>query len=224
MSSAAYDEIADWYEHEFLTDKRTADDDPLGINRALVELLGTGSGPCLEIGCGTGINAHRIRDLGWIPVGVDLSTGMLRYASGRLPTVQGDATRLPIQDQSMLAVIAVMIHTDLPDYPAVLREVRRVLQPGGLFVHIGVHPCFCGGFADPSDPAAIVIRPGYLTGHWTTDSWTDQGVRARIGATHLPLSDLLHTFVDAGLHLERFTEGGAITPTTLAIRARLTST
>jgi SAM-dependent methyltransferase len=220
MPNAAYDQIADWYENEFIDAKRTTDTDALGINRAIIELLGTGSGPCLEIGCGTGVNAQRVRGLGWTPIGVDLSTGMLRHARGRLPIAQGDGARLPIRDQSMSAVITVMIHTDLPDYSAVLREVRRVLHPGGLFVHIGVHPCFCGGFADRSDPEAIVIRPGYLTGHWTRNSWTDEGVRSRIGATHMPLPDLLHAFVDAGLRPERFIEGGAITPTTLAIRAR----
>lgn len=220
MPNAAYDQIADWYENEFIDAKRATDADALGINRAIIELLGTGGGPCLEIGCGTGINAQRVRGLGWSPIGVDLSTGMLRHARGRLPIAQGDGARLPIRDQSMSAVITVMIHTDLPDYSAVLREVRRVLQPGGLFVHIGVHPCFCGGFADRSDPEAIVIRPGYLTGHWTRNSWTDDGVRSRIGATHLPLPDLLHAFVDAGLRPERFIEGGPITPTTLAIRAR----
>ncbi len=37
---------------------------------------------------------------------------------------------------------------------------------------------------------------------------------------HRPLPDLLHAFLDAGLTLERFTEGGAPTPTVLAIRAR----
>jgi len=52
---AAYDEIADWYEDEFLGD-RSEDglpiSDPIGIDRALRELLGKGVGTCLEIGCG----------------------------------------------------------------------------------------------------------------------------------------------------------------------------
>ena len=72
---AAYDEIADWYEHQFLGDQ--SDSDPLGINRALRLLLGSGSGVCLEIGCGTGVHARQVRELGWTPVGVDLSAGML---------------------------------------------------------------------------------------------------------------------------------------------------
>jgi hypothetical protein len=108
----------------------------------------------------------------------------------------------------------------MPAYPAVLAEAGRVLQPGGLFVHIGVHPCFCGGFADRSDPAAVVIRPGYLDAHWTRASWTTKGVRDKVGATHLPLPSLMHAFLDAGLTPERLAECGEPTPVTLAIRAR----
>jgi predicted TPR repeat methyltransferase len=85
--AAAYDEIADWYEREFLG--RQADEDPLGIRQALASLLGAGRGTCLEIGCGTGVHAATIRELGWTPVGMDLSGGMLRHARDRLPVARG---------------------------------------------------------------------------------------------------------------------------------------
>ncbi len=215
--TAAYDEIADWYEHDFL---KTASGDPIGVDTALRDLLGEGSGPCLEIGCGTGVHAATVRALGRTPIGVDVSAGMLRHTRGRLPAVRADAEHLPIRDGALPAVIAVMVHTDMPRYPAVLAEAARVLRPGGVLVHVGVHPCFCGGFADRGDPAAVVITPGYLDGHWTKNSWTDQGVRDKVGATHLPLPALLHAFLNAGLTPERFTEGGAPTPTVLALRAR----
>lgn len=215
---AAYDEIADWYEHEFLG--RSAGGDPLGIHHLLATLLGPGGGRCLEIGCGTGAYAEEVRGLGWSALGVDLSAGMLRHAAGRLPAARADAARLPIRDASVDAVVTVMAHTDMPDYPAVAREAARVLRPGGAFVHIGVHPAFCGGFADRGDQEAIVIRPGYRDGHWTRDSWTDQGVRDKVGASHWPLPDLLHAFLDAGLAFERFGEGGEPTPTVLGIRSR----
>ncbi len=215
--AAAYDEIADWYEHEFLA--RDAGD-PLGISTALDALLGPGSGPCLEIACGTGVRAARVRELGWTPFGVDISAAMLRHSRGRLPAVMADATRLPVRDASVPAVITVMAHTDMPAYPAVLAEAARVLAPGGRLVHVGVHPCFCGGFADRSDPAAVVIRPGYLDGHWTRASWSDQGVRDKVGATHFPLPVLLQAFVRAGLTPGQFAEGGEPVPTVLAIRAR----
>jgi len=222
--TAAYDEIADWYEQEFLGSQPArggrADADPLGIDHALRDLLGHGSGTCLEIGCGTGVHAARVRELGWTPVGVDLSAGMLRHARGRLALARADAERLPIRDGAVPAAIAVMVHTDMPGYPAVLGEAARVLRPGGVLVHVGVHPCFCGGFADRSDRNAVVIRSGYLDGHWTKASWTDQGVRDKVGATHRPLPELLHAFLDADLTLERFAEGGAPTPVVLAVRAR----
>jgi len=216
--SAAYDEIADWYETRFLNAQ--AGGDPLGVVSALHALLGTGTGMCLEIGCGTGVRAAAVRALGWQPLGVDISAGMLRWARGRLPVVRADVERLPFADDVFPAVASVMVHTDMPAYPSIVREAARVLAPGGRFVHIGVHPCFCGGFADRTDPDAVLIRPGYLTGHWTKASWTDEGVRNRVGATHTPLPGLMAAFVDAGLVLERFVEGGEPTPVTLSLLAR----
>lgn len=220
MAAAAYDEIADWYEEQFLG---AHGDDPIGVEATMRSLLGTGTGPCLEIGCGTGIHATALRELGWTPVGLDLSQGMLRHARARLPIARADAERLPIGTDSLDAVVAPMVHTDMPGYPAVLCEVARVLRPGGVFVHVGVHPCFCGGFADRTDDAAVVLRPGYLDGHWTKQSWTDQGIRDKVGASHWPLPALLRAFLDAGLTLDGFAEGGAPVPTVFSVRARLSA-
>ncbi len=57
MATARYDEIAQWYETEFLAYQRRGSDDrpfadTIGIDQALLELLGFGSGLCLEVGCG----------------------------------------------------------------------------------------------------------------------------------------------------------------------------
>ena len=220
--SAPYDAIADWYEDEFLSDR--SDDglpmsDPIGVDGSLCEMLGQGDGVSLEIGCGTGTHAARIRALGWSPLGIDLSAGMLGHARTRLPIAQADGECLPFGNASFASVVAVMIHTDVSDYPVVLREAWRVLAPGGRFVHIGVHPCFCGGFADRTDPEAIIVRPGYLDGHWTKASWTERGLRDKVGATHMPLAALLRSFVDAGFALDSFKEGGEPIPTVLAVRA-----
>lgn len=217
-----YDAIADWYEEVFLGGPQATalTEDSIGVKRVLRDLLGPGGGACLEVGCGTGVYAPVIRDLGWTPVGVDLSAGMLRHARGRLPIARADAERLPIRDGSLPAVVAVMVHTDMPAYAAVLGEVARVLRPGGVFVHVGVHPCFCGGFADRGDPEAAVIRPGYLDSQWTKASWTDKGVRDKVGAMHWPLPALLQMFLDADLTFERFAEGNGPTPAVLAVRTR----
>jgi SAM-dependent methyltransferase len=214
MSSApSYDAIADWYEREFLARSRGLSEHPLGIDHALRALLGRGSGSCLEIGCGTGEWAALIRNLGRAPVGVDVSAGMLSYAKDRLPVIRGDAEHLPFASSTLPAVITVMAHTDMPRYPDVLAEAARVLRPGGVFVHVGVHPCFCGGFADRSDSAAVVIRPGYLDSKWTTESWTSRGVRARVGAWHWPLPELS---VAMGIGSSTHSPHSASTPTSSA--------
>jgi hypothetical protein len=69
-------------------------------------------------------------------------------------------------------------------------------------------------------PAGRADRPGYADGHWTTESYTDQGVRDKVGACHWPLPELLHMVMAAGLELERFAEGGRPVPLVLALRAR----
>lgn len=218
MTTRGYDDIADWYEYEFHHGVPEGDD--IGIRASLKALLGEGTGMCFDLGCGTGAYAGWLRELGWSPVGADLSAGMLTHATSRLPVIRASAEHLPFLDRSIPCVVAIMVHTDIPDYEAILSEAARVLEPDGVFVHVGVHPCFCGGFADRSDPQAVTIRRGYLDHNWTTASWTDQGLRDKVGASHLSLPALLHAFLDAGLRLEGFAEGGAPVPTVLAIKAR----
>ncbi|WP_433282178.1 class I SAM-dependent methyltransferase [Micromonospora sp. CA-244673] len=217
MTTAAYDAIADWYE-EYATD--TSADYMDRVRRQIADLLGNGSGRCLDVCCGTGVHAAQLRRLGWDPVGVDLSGGQLRYARTRLPVARGDATRLPVGAASVPAVTCVLGHTDLPDYPAVITEAARVLAPGGRFVHVGVHPCFTGAFADRSDPARIVIDGGYADRDRTFRAWSPTGVRARVGAWHVPLADLLNAVTAAGLTLNRVQESGSTPiPDILALQA-----
>lgn len=158
MTVAAYDAHADWYE-EFVTSNPAEFTDRL--HRMLSTLLQPGQGICLDLCCGTGFHAEHLRGLGYTPVGVDMSSGQLRYARSRLPVVHGDAARLPLADSSVPAVVCLCAHTDLPDYLTVLAEVHRVLRPGGRFVHIGVHPCFVGAFADWSARPTVRVDERY---------------------------------------------------------------
>jgi ubiquinone/menaquinone biosynthesis C-methylase UbiE len=201
---AGYDAHADWYE-SFI-----AGGDYLGrTERLLSDLLGPGTGRCLDICCGTGIRAGALRALGWTPVGADLSGGQLGHAVRRLPVARADATALPVADASVPAAVCALAHTDVPDYQAVLREAARVLRPGGRFVHLGVHPCFIGAFADRSDAALITVNERYADRSHTFDAWTSHGVRARVGAWHVPLADLVNAVVAAGLRIVRTGENGA---------------
>jgi SAM-dependent methyltransferase len=218
---AAYDLIADWYADYVIADNGgfTA-----RATAALRETLGRGSGFCWDLACGTGAFADAIRDLGWTPIGTDISIGQLRHATGRLPVAVGDATSPPLRRDSVAAVASIVSHTDIDDYAAACRAAATTLMPGGRLAHVGLHPCFIGAFADRSDPERVRLAPGYWHRERRFDAWCPHGVRARVGAVHLPLSDLIGAILDAGMVIEKVIEMGEPTPDVLAIRARRPST
>ncbi len=99
----------------------------------------------LEIGPGTGYYSLDMAE--WVgPEGrvelFDLQREFLdhtmRAAAERgltnLVPTQGDATALPFEDASMDAAILTAVLGEIPDTAAALREIRRVLKPGGRLV------------------------------------------------------------------------------------------
>lgn len=84
----------------------------------------------LDVGGGTGRTA---RELG--ATVVDAAPGMARRARRKgLSVMLGDATQLPIADETMDGVVVVDALHHLPDRVAVVGEAARVLRPGGGFV------------------------------------------------------------------------------------------
>lgn len=91
----------------------------------------------LDLGCGTGIVARVLRErLGGAAriVGLDVSAVMLEKARSLVPELdfrEGNAQALPFADGSFDLVLCQEMLQFVPDRVAVLREVRRVLTPGG---------------------------------------------------------------------------------------------
>ena len=112
--------------------------------RALAELRACRPSTVGDVGCGTGIFATRLdRELapGGI-VGCDLSAGMLAEAAGRsrrVAWVRGDSARLPLGPGGLDAVVCTQAFHFF-DQPAVWREFRRVLAPGGHALVGMIHP------------------------------------------------------------------------------------
>jgi 2-polyprenyl-6-hydroxyphenyl methylase/3-demethylubiquinone-9 3-methyltransferase len=106
----------------------------------------------LDAGCGGGLVARELAAAGAEVVGVDRSLGSLgvaRRAVGRrgpgnpegVPRLvgsfrpaQGHLERLPFADGSFGAVVAADVLEHVPDLPAAVAELARVLAPGGSFV------------------------------------------------------------------------------------------
>ncbi|MFP5284008.1 MAG: class I SAM-dependent methyltransferase [Actinomycetes bacterium] len=94
-------------------------------------------GHTLEVGIGTGLNLPHY-PTGVRLTGLDWSPGMLALAgrrAGRLgrrvTLVQGDARTLPYADAGFDTVVATFVLCGVPEEGAVLREMVRVLRPGG---------------------------------------------------------------------------------------------
>ncbi len=201
---AHYDEVADWYDREFAGGElgKTA-------RQTVLRLLGPGPGRVLDVGCGGGLTLLALAEAGWSPAGVDLSEEQLRLARERGCEVQpADAAALPFADGAFDAVVSEFTHTDVDDCGTLLHEAARVLRRGGQLVYVGVHPCFVGPHAFVHDLAVPELHPGYRDTARRTEApgiWTE-GLRAKVGARHLPLGLFLHSFLGAGLVLEHFEE------------------
>ncbi|MBT0767967.1 methyltransferase domain-containing protein [Kineosporia sp. J2-2] len=93
--------------------------------------------PLLDIACGAGLLQPYLtgRLAGWAHTGVDLSLLSLRQARVHgVRVLAADAARLPFADASFGCVVAGEVLEHLPDLPAAVAEICRVLKPGGTLV------------------------------------------------------------------------------------------
>lgn len=184
-------------------------------------------GEVLEIGPGYGVTtrwlAQRTERLTAIEVDPALAAALRAEFAGRVEVRHGDGAALPFAAGSFPAVAAIWISTDVDDFGAVLGEAARVLQPGGVFVFYGAHPCFNGPHTQLLDDGGVIAHPAYRAAGWHRRSpwWNEGRVRARVGMRHHPLGELLTAFITAGLRIERVAEpGDRPVPNALAIVAR----
>jgi SAM-dependent methyltransferase len=219
VGGARYDHVAEWYDAEFATTELG-----LSARRIVLRLLGDGPGLLLDVGCGGGAHAVDLAQHGWAVTGVDVSRAQVELARARgIEVLEADAADLPFTDDSFDAAVSMFTHTDVGDFAAVVRETARVLRPGGSFVYLGVHPCFVGPHAFVHDRDVPELHAGYRDTSYRTEApgiW-GEGLRAKVGATHLPLGLFLQAFLDAGFTFERFEEpDGRDYPHVVALRAR----
>jgi demethylmenaquinone methyltransferase/2-methoxy-6-polyprenyl-1,4-benzoquinol methylase len=93
----------------------------------------------LDLAAGTGVSTADLRRCGAQAVGCDFSLGMLQAGRGKrrrksVPFVAGDALHLPFADAAFDAATISFGLRNVADVPAALRELARVVRPGGRLV------------------------------------------------------------------------------------------
>ena len=144
----------------------------------------------LDVACGVGASIIQVaRETGADGLGVDLSGELLAKArsaaaagqlDGRVRFLEGDAEALPLEDETVDAVLSECAFCTFPDKPTAASEMARVLRPGGRLA-----------LAD------VVAEPARLP----PELVTVQGWVACIAGARPP-DELRALLEDAGLHVE----------------------
>jgi len=180
---------------------------PEGLHEGDWHLLGEIAGRrILEIGCGSAPCSRWLAAHGAHPVGLDLSRGMLERGRAamdrggpRVPLVQAGAEALPFADESFDAACSSFGAVPfVADSAGVMREVARVLRPGGRWVFSVNHPM---RWIFPDDPGPDGLR--------ATMPYFDRTPYVEVDADDIPtyvehhrtLGDRVREIVGAGLVL-----------------------
>jgi SAM-dependent methyltransferase len=109
---------------------------PNAVEIALAAVAEVSPERMLEVGCGMGQFAERVgEELDAELVAVDLAPRMVELARERgVDARVGDAQALPFADREFDCVIANWMLYHVPDLDAAVRELGRVLRPGGRLV------------------------------------------------------------------------------------------
>lgn len=159
------------------------------VMRQRAKVVPAAAGEVLEVGCGSGTNfgfydPARVARLHAVEPAPGMVARARRRAQGtgivdRVQFHETGAERLPLADASIDTAVVTFVLCTIPDWQGALREVRRVLKPGGrvLFSEHGLAPDanvarrqqriepvwrrLFGGCHLTRDPAAMLAGTGF---------------------------------------------------------------
>lgn len=166
----------------------------------------------LDVGCGEGRVTRDLAELGHRVTGIDASATMIAAARDADPDgdyVLADAARLPFADGHADLVVSFMSLMDVDDMPNVVRELARVLEPGGRLALAVVHPINSGHEVDRVHPEdRLVLTENYFDRRRYSDTIERDDVRMTFESRHWTLEDYFSALLEAGFRIEAVREIG----------------
>jgi len=134
----------------------------------------------LDLAGGTGRVADALAPE-YDPVVVDASAPMLGRAQAHgLSTVRGDAGGLPLPDDAVDAAIVVDAYHHLPDREAAVREMARVVAPGGVVVIRDFNPTTLPGRGIAVGESLLGMGSQFVAADAAAQDLTRAGLRSRV--------------------------------------------
>ena len=154
----------------------------------------------LDVGCGGGRTVQKLAalaapegkvvglDYSAASVAVSRNTNADAIAAGRVRIEEGSVAGLPFPDGTFDVVTAVETHYYWPDLPANVREILRVLKPGGMFaliaetyrgepsrfLYVKVMPLLGAAFLSDAEHRDLLTQAGFTevaTKHVSGKNW-----------------------------------------------------
>jgi SAM-dependent methyltransferase len=168
----------------------------------------------IDVGCGEGRFCRMLKEAGVRATGIDPTVPFVELARHRDPGGDyrlGRAEQLAFPDASFDLAVSYITLIDIPDFRAAIREMARVLRPGGALLIANLT-----GFTSACADRGWVKEANGEHLHFPVDNYLGERpiwlewLGIRVENWHRPLAAYMTAFLEAGLTLKFFAEPGPV--------------